>query len=184
MFRKKVEWKGKSYNSLSDILKKRLDIVFVGLSPSISSVESGHYHSDPLGKRFWNTLIGGEVFIPKAGVHHDEIILSQKMGLTDIVKRPTRGLKYIQKEDFEEGRKLLFQKIIDYKPRILCSVYKTAFEELFETRFTNLYGFLENYRIGKTPIFIMSSPFLPRDAREENILELKELRDRLRKQKR
>ena len=183
MHRNKIDWCDQQYLSLSDILTKNLDIIFVGIHPSIKSVEMGHYHNDRLGKRFWNTIIEGRLFNPKAGVYNDEILLEQKMGITDIVKRPAKNLKYLFPEDFEEGRNLLFHKIVKYKPRIICSIYKTAFEKLFQTKFTNIQGLQENYRIGKTRVFIMASPFLPKAERLDNIRELRELKEKLKKKK-
>ncbi|MCD4782338.1 MAG: mismatch-specific DNA-glycosylase [Candidatus Eremiobacteraeota bacterium] len=175
MYRTSIDWLGREYSTLEDILDRKLKVVFVGLNPSPVSVDAGHYHYGMLGKRFWNTIIRGKIFKPEAGKYYDELLLKQKMGITDIVKRPTRGLKHLTKDDFEEGRKQLFQKVIEYKPKILCSIYKSAFEHLFETKFTNLHGLQDNFRFGKTKIFIMASPFLPREIKDENIRDLKKL---------
>jgi len=175
MYRTRIDWLGREYHTLKDILEKKLRIVFVGLNPSPKSVEAGHYHYGILGRRFWNTIIRGKIFKPEAGRYYDELLLKQKIGITDIVKRPTRGLKYLTGKDFEEGRKRLFQKIIKYKPKILCSIYKTAFEKLFGTKFTNIHGLQKDYQIGKTKVFIMASPFLPREVKDENIGKLRRL---------
>lgn len=181
MYRTKVEWCGKLYHSLSDILEKNLDIVFVGLNPSVVSVEMGHYHTDRLGRRFWNAAIESKLFVPEAGMYNDELLLEQRMGITDIVKRPTRNLSFLTDEDFEEGRSLLLKKVLKLKPGILCSIYKTAFEKLLGTRFTNIHGYQENYRLGKSLIFVLASPFLPHKDRLANMLELKELREQRKK---
>lgn len=179
MFREKTEWMGKKYHSLKDIIGKKLDILFVGLNPSIVSVEAGHYHWGILGRRFWQTIIRGGILKPEAGRYNDELLLRQNMGITDIVKRPTRGCEDLTREDFEEGRRILYQKITGYKPKIVCSIYKRAMEELLSTKFTNLDGLQDTYRIGRSRIFIMAPAFKPPDYRFKNIQELKKLRESL-----
>ncbi len=41
--------------TLPDYLKEGLDIVFVGLNPSLYSVKEGHYFANP-HNRFWTAL--------------------------------------------------------------------------------------------------------------------------------
>lgn len=179
MFRTKEDWLGKTYHTLEDIIKRNLDILFVGISPSLASVELGHYQQGMHGRRFWSTVIHGGLVKPKAGWYTDEILLQQGMGITDLVKRPARSLKQINRSDFSEGRKRLFEKIVYYKPKIVCAIYKAVAEKFFMTNFTNVHGFQEKFRIGESRVFILAPFFYPPAQREKTIEELIELRNNL-----
>ncbi len=181
MHRTLLTWRGERYSSLKDIISRDLDILFVGINPSIVSVESGHNHRGILGQRFWDTIIQAGILKPRAGYYFDEICLEQKIGLTDLVKRPGQRMNNLDREDFDTGRGMLFEKIVEYKPRIVCAIYKAVFEKLFETRFTNIHGLIDNYRIGRSHMFIMAPFFYPRPEREKTAGELKNLRIQLTK---
>lgn len=176
-----MKWLGEKHDSLEDIIEKRLDILFVGINPSFVSVEEGHYHRGILGKRFWSTIIRAKILKPAAGYYPDEFMLDQKLGITDIVKRPGRRMESLIPEDFREGRKRLFDKIIEYKPKIVCAIYKAVFEHLFSKRFTNVHGLLDNYKIGLSKMFILAPFFYPREERQQTAEELHRLQTELRK---
>lgn len=177
MFKETVNWRGQQYQSLQDIIKKDLDVLFVGLHPSMRSVDAGHYFQGNVGGRFWNTIIHSGILHPLAGRYYDEDMLSQNLGITHIVKRPTWRSAFLSPNDFEEGRQILFQKIVEYKPSIVCAIYKSVFEHLFETRFTNVHGLVNDFRIGRSRMFIMAPFFYPPEEREKTALELKKLRE-------
>jgi TDG/mug DNA glycosylase family protein len=181
MFRSKEQWRGRTYLSLRDIITRNLDILFVGINPSIASVEEGHYHRGVLGRRFWDTIVRAGILEPRAGYYPDDFMLEEGLGITDLIKRPTRSSRNLEAEDYAEGRKILFQKIVEYKPRIVCAIYKTVFEQLFETRFTNVHGLQENFRIGKSRMFILAPFFHPRNEKEKAAAELCRIRRELRK---
>ena len=56
------------YETLKDYLQEGLDIVFVGLNPSVYSVEVGHYFANPRN-RFWAALnksgLVDRVYLPR-----------------------------------------------------------------------------------------------------------------------
>jgi TDG/mug DNA glycosylase family protein len=50
------------------------------------------------------------------------------IGLTDLVKRPTRGIEELRREEFAEGRIMLGQKLEQYTPQVIAFNGKGAFE--------------------------------------------------------
>jgi TDG/mug DNA glycosylase family protein len=50
------------------------------------------------------------------------------IGLTDLVKRPTRGVEELRREEFAEGRILLSQKLEQFAPQVIAFNGKGAFE--------------------------------------------------------
>jgi TDG/mug DNA glycosylase family protein len=49
--------------------------------------------------------------------------------MTDLVKRPTRGVEEIERQEFAEGRVLLAQKLEDLKPRVVAFNGKMVYEK-------------------------------------------------------
>ena len=56
-YRTTTTWLGQKCETLADILEPGLVCVFVGLNPSVVSVEAGHYLQGTLGRQFWRLLI-------------------------------------------------------------------------------------------------------------------------------
>ena len=82
-----------SLKTLSDYLGPGLEIVSIGLNPSLPSVREGFYFANPRN-RFWRALNGSgllaEPLVP--GVAAMEVLLTRdRIGFTDVVKRPTAG---------------------------------------------------------------------------------------------
>ena len=50
------------------------------------------------------------------------------IGLTDLVKRPTRGVEELGREEFAEGRIVLAQKLEQYAPQVIAFNGKMAYE--------------------------------------------------------
>lgn len=76
--------------TLPDYLAPGLDIVFVGLNPGLQSVEAGHYFASPRN-RFWTAVNRSGLLTQDLDATRDAELMDQGIGLTDVVKRPTRG---------------------------------------------------------------------------------------------
>jgi TDG/mug DNA glycosylase family protein len=50
------------------------------------------------------------------------------VGLTDLVKRPTRGEEELAREEFAEGRVVLSQKLEQFAPRVVAFNGKNVYE--------------------------------------------------------
>ena len=109
-------WQGKT---LPDYLQKNLDIVFVGLNPGLYSAQVGHYFANKVN-RFWEALSASGLVPDPVGPEDDARLMAWGIGLTDIVKRPTRGIHEVSKTEFRHGAKALREKIVHYAPRIVC----------------------------------------------------------------
>jgi TDG/mug DNA glycosylase family protein len=56
------------------------------------------------------------------------------IGLTDLVKRPTRGIEELTREEFAEGRILLAQKLEQYAPQVIAFNGVGTFENFAQRR--------------------------------------------------
>lgn len=114
--------------AIPDHIRKGLDILFVGYNPSIRSGQSGHHYANP-NNRFWNILFQSGLTTRKYKPEEDASLLNLGYGFTNIVARPTRTAAEISKEEYEEGRTILKEKIECYRPKVVCFVGKGVYEQ-------------------------------------------------------
>jgi TDG/mug DNA glycosylase family protein len=121
---------GRVIQSLPDYLQPDLDLLSIGLNPSINSVIAGYYFATPTN-RFWKALNGSELIDEELepGVEGIERLFHQhRMGFTDVVKRPTRGAADLRADDFRYWAPELEEKIITFRPRIAWFHGKIAYQ--------------------------------------------------------
>ena len=78
--------------SLPDYLTPGLKLLFVGITPSLHSSRAGHYYANPRN-RFWGVFNSAELIPIRLNSEDDFRVLEFGGGFTDIVKRPTPGVK-------------------------------------------------------------------------------------------
>jgi len=105
--------------TLPDFVAPGLTVVSVGLNPSLPSVVAGFPFANPRN-RFWKALNASQLLSApvEPGVDAMYRLLEQeKMGFTDVVKRPTRGAADLRASDYREGAPRLFKLIESLEPR-------------------------------------------------------------------
>jgi TDG/mug DNA glycosylase family protein len=105
--------------TLPDHLRKGMKLVIVGCNPTESSVRTGHYYSGRENP-FWPILYETGVIPEPLEYRDDKRIIEFAIGLTDLVKRPTRTIEELTREDYAEGRIVLSQKLGDFVPRVIA----------------------------------------------------------------
>ena len=104
---------------LPDYLRPGLDVVFVGANPGEISARQGHYYANPRNP-FW-TLLHKAGFLPEElSAQDDARVLEFGIGLTDLVKRPTRGIGDLSQADFDAGAIRLKKKLQLCQPLVVC----------------------------------------------------------------
>lgn len=113
--------------TLPDYLRRGMRLVIVGINPGDRSVRSGHYYSGR-GNLFWELLYESGIVPEPLEASDDRRLVEFGIGLTDLVKRPTRGVEELRREEFAEGRVLLAQKLEEFQPRMVAFHGKLAYE--------------------------------------------------------
>lgn len=113
---------------IPDHIKEDLLILFVGFNPSIMSSKTGHHFANP-NNRFWTILFKAGITPTKFTSDEDVVLLELGFGFTNIVPRPTKAAQEITKEEYKKGREELKQKILRFKPKIVCFVGKGVYQE-------------------------------------------------------
>jgi TDG/mug DNA glycosylase family protein len=141
--------------TLPDYLAPGLDIVFVGINPGERSARAGHYYANPRNP-FWLLLHQAGLTPQQLRPDEDHLLLTFGCGLTDIVKRPSRGLADLAPAEFRRGRPILEEKLLRYQPRIACFNSKTGFVNFFGTGTFRRFG-RQDVTIGASRVFVLPS---------------------------
>jgi double-stranded uracil-DNA glycosylase len=119
--------------TLPDYLRKGMKLVIVGCNPSESSVRVGHYYSGR-GNQFWAMLYESGVIPEPLEYRDDKRVIEFGIGLTDLVKRPTRGTEELTREDFAEGRIVLSHKLEELAPHVIAFNGKIVYEQFAQRK--------------------------------------------------
>jgi TDG/mug DNA glycosylase family protein len=154
---------GHSFKSLPDFIQPNLNILSIGLNPSINSVRAGFYFATPTN-RFWKALnqsaLVQEPVSP--GLSGHQVLLGDYgIGFTDVVKRPTPGAADLRAADFNYWAPVLEEKLHKAKPRIAWFHGKIAYQ-----RFLKVTGRpgdeiawgAQPLEIGESRIFVTPNP--------------------------
>lgn len=140
---------------LPDYLRPGLDIVFVGINPGVISAKAGHYYAN-LNNAFWRCLYLAGLTPVLLAPADDQRILTFGYGLTDIIKRPSRGAHDLRSEEFQHGRAILERKLLGCRPRVVCFNGKIAFVGFFGEKPFRGFG-RQGVTIGPSKVFVVPS---------------------------
>jgi double-stranded uracil-DNA glycosylase len=119
--------------TLPDHLRKGMKLVIIGCNPTESAVRVGHYYSGRENE-FWPMLYKGGVIPEPFDYHDDKRVIEFAIGLTDLVKRPTKTQDDLTREDFSEGRIVLSQKLEEFAPRVIAFNGRHVYEQFSQRR--------------------------------------------------
>jgi TDG/mug DNA glycosylase family protein len=139
--------------TLPDYLRKGMKLVIVGCNPTESSVRAGHYYAGR-GNQFWPTLHESGVVPEPFDYPDDRRIIEFGIGLTDLVKRPTKLVEELTREDFAEGRIVLSQKLEEFAPRVVAFHGKQTYESFAQRKCA--YGLQKELLYG-AQVFVLPS---------------------------
>lgn len=114
--------------TLPDYLRRGMKLIVVGCNPGERSARAGHYYAGR-GNEFWPLLYESGVIPEPIAYADDRRVLEFGIGLTDLVKRPSKGIDDIEREEFSEGRVLLAQKLEEFRPRLVAFNGKMVYEK-------------------------------------------------------
>lgn len=138
-----------------DVIDYDLKVLFVGINPGLYTAAIGHHFGRP-GNRFWPALYSSG-FTPQLLSPYEEVeLLKEKLGITNLVERPTNEASQVTKEELVAGRKILEQKTKKYLPRWIAILgvqsYRVAFKK------PNAKVGRQEEKIGNTGIWLLPNP--------------------------
>jgi TDG/mug DNA glycosylase family protein len=154
--------------SLPDLLRDGLDIVFIGINPSVYSVAQGHYFARKTN-RFWPSFsrsvlsaparraLGVEQLVPA----HDAALLDHGIGFTDVVKRATARADELDPNEFAAATRELVAKLETFQPRIACFHGMMGYRQFVRLHAPTLPVAVlgeQPLRLGRTRLFVIPNP--------------------------
>ncbi|MFF5445383.1 G/U mismatch-specific DNA glycosylase [Streptomyces sp. NPDC012888] len=140
---------------LPDVVAGGLRVLFCGINPGLLSAATGHHFARP-GNRFWPVLhLSG--FTPRRLYPAEqEELLTYRLGLTNVVARPTARADELSAEELREGGRILTAKVTELRPRWLAVVGVTAYRTAFGDRHAAIGE--QTRTIGPTRIWALPNP--------------------------
>jgi len=175
--------------TLPDFIAPGLDILSIGINPSVYSVERGFPFARP-GNRFWPALNASGLVaepMPPSRESVERLLRESRIGFTDLVKRATPRAADLGDEDYARGARLLRKKLERFAPGIAwfhgTSGYRLFLANTDAPRERIAAG-LQPEQIGPTRIFVTPNPSGANPSANPKLLlpfyrELARLRDRL-----
>lgn len=146
--------------TLPDYLTTSLELVFIGINPSIKSMESGHYFANPRN-RFWAAFNSSGIALETIHAETDHSCLKFGVGFTDLVKRPTKGVKDLKSAEYREGAYSLKSKLVHSRPLVACFLGLMGYSRYLryaEGIHCRVRLGLQEETIGPTKIFVLPNP--------------------------
>lgn len=113
--------------TLPEYLAPDLDIIFVGINPSLYAVSVGHYFARPQN-RFWPAFSGSLISqkmreslnVSRLLPEHDALFPSFGFGLTDLVRRPTSQAAHLKPSEYRHAAPELRERLQPLQPQRVC----------------------------------------------------------------
>jgi TDG/mug DNA glycosylase family protein len=149
--------------TLEDYLDSGLEMISIGLNPSLPSVRAGYYFANPRN-RFWQALndsgLVPETMVPGADAMQ-RLLRTCRIGFTDVVKRPTAGGGELRAADYRRWVPRLRDKLEKYAPAIAWFHGKQAMSNYLryaqDSRAAIVWG-EQAFRLGEIRVFVTPNP--------------------------
>jgi TDG/mug DNA glycosylase family protein len=113
--------------NLPERLASHLDVVFVGINPSLYAVARGHYFARPQN-RFWPAFSASRLSqrmrlalrLECLRPEHDALLPRFGFGLTDLVRRPTAQAGHLKAWEFRQAAPDLRRRLEAVGPKLVC----------------------------------------------------------------
>jgi TDG/mug DNA glycosylase family protein len=114
---------------LRDRIEPGVRVLFVGINPGVRSAETGH-HFAGYSNRFWKLLYESRL-VPEPITYVDDDRLAEfGYGITNIVPRPSPGMTDLRPQEYQDGARVLMDKIRAFQPEIVALVGVTVYRAL------------------------------------------------------
>lgn len=106
-------------NLLPDCVQSGIKTLFVGINPGFHSATNRHHYAGP-NNHFWTCLYESKLVDQKLTAMNDHLLPTKyQIGLTNIVKRPTKVATELSEHELKLGAIDLLKLIHEHKVKIL-----------------------------------------------------------------
>jgi double-stranded uracil-DNA glycosylase len=116
--------------TLPDLLRPGLDLVFVGINPGERSAARGHYYGHP-GNAFWRHLSASALVDRTVSCEDDAALMDEGIGFTDVVKRVVTDSTQVTTAELAAAVEGFRARIAAASPRAICFTATRPFEAVY-----------------------------------------------------
>lgn len=154
--------------TLADLVCDGLDVVFIGINPSLYSVAQGHYFARK-SNRFWpcfsrsvlSAAARRALHVERLEPVHDAALMQHGFGFTDVAKRASARADELSPAELSAGVEDLLAKLRRYAPRVACfhgvTGYRFVHRMLAPDDPAPALG-LQRVQLGQTQLFVAPNP--------------------------
>ena len=136
--------------ALPDTVGPDMLVLLVGLNPSLHAADKGYAFAGP-GNRFWPAAL--EAGLVTAAHDSHRALLVDRVGMTDLVKRPTGTAGDLASSEYRDG--LRIEWLCEWlAPAAVCFVGLTGYRAVRDARATAGW---QDRRLGGSPVYVMPS---------------------------
>jgi TDG/mug DNA glycosylase family protein len=117
--------------SVPDLIARDLQLLLVGINPSLSSGATGYHFATP-GNRLWPALHGAGLTTRLLEPSDTRELLASRIGITNLVNRATRSAKEVRPDELLDGAVALRSTVEAYRPRLVEIFGIEAFRRAFQ----------------------------------------------------
>jgi TDG/mug DNA glycosylase family protein len=140
-------------SAVPDVLGPRMRVVFCGINPGHWSAAAGAAFANPRND-FWR-LLHAAGFTPRLLAPEEQAeLIRYRVGLTNAVRRTTRGSGELRKADFAGAEERLQDIASRFRPKAIGFVGKIAYTGIYGGRADH--G-LQDRRLDGTALFVLPS---------------------------
>jgi double-stranded uracil-DNA glycosylase len=140
---------------LAPVVGPDLDLLFVGINPSLRSAEVGHHFARP-GNRFYPALHAAGITPRLLRPDEDGQLPRFGVGSANLVDRPTRAADQLTRAELRAGAAALAALVERLQPRLVAMLGLTAYRTAFE-RPKATWG-PQPETIGGRPLWVLPNP--------------------------
>lgn len=151
-------------NTLPDYLAPGLRIISVGLNPSPNSVRCRYPYATPQN-RFWRALNRSQLVTadyPPGVESMKRLLETEKIGFTDVVKRPSPGAGDLRAADFRQWAPVALTKLRELAPQVVWFQGKVSYRNFMlyaeEIRLANLEWGAQTQLSTGAAVFVTPNP--------------------------
>ncbi|XP_017881952.1 G/T mismatch-specific thymine DNA glycosylase-like isoform X2 [Ceratina calcarata] len=141
--------------TLEDYLQMNLDIVFIGINPSLTAAHRGKYYAGACN-HFYKLLHKSGLTPYLLKYEEDHKLLEYGIGLTNVVHRPTRSSADLKSAELKEGMKCVEEKLMYWKPKIAVFNGKCIYDACSTKSGAFKFG-LQRECIGESAVWVVPS---------------------------
>ncbi len=113
------EFEGERLRTLPDLLGPGVRVLFVGYNPSLRAARLGRYYAGR-NNRFWDLLAAGGLTPRRLSYEEGHLLPGMGIGITDLVKRPTRAANDVTAAEFREGARRVRRLVAAVRPKVVA----------------------------------------------------------------